>query len=110
MDSEVRVSNARLLTGILIHFRANQALIVKSLQGSFVAGASRLSYRKFAMHDAIGAGLWTVGFVTLGYVLGASWRVAEKWIGRTGFIVAGVIVLVLAVSWIRRRRAQPRTG
>jgi membrane protein DedA with SNARE-associated domain len=76
----------------------------------FVAGASSMSYRKFAMYDALGASLWTVGFVTLGYALGASWQVAEKWIGRTGFIVAGLIVLVLVVGWIRRRHLQRRTG
>jgi membrane protein DedA with SNARE-associated domain len=76
----------------------------------FVAGASRMSYRKFAIYDALGAVLWTIGFVTLGFVLGASWRVAEKWIGRTGFIIAGLMVLVMVVTWVRRRHARPRTG
>jgi membrane protein DedA with SNARE-associated domain len=76
----------------------------------FVAGASGMSYRKFAMYDALGAALWTVGFVTLGYVMGASWRAAEKWIGRTGFVVAGVIVLVVLIAWVRRRHSQPRSG
>jgi membrane protein DedA with SNARE-associated domain len=71
----------------------------------FVAGASRMPYRKFVLYDALGAVLWTVGFVTLGYVLGASWRVAEQWISRSGLIVAGAIGLSLLI-WMRRRRGR----
>jgi membrane protein DedA with SNARE-associated domain len=76
----------------------------------FVAGASRMSYRKFVIYDALGAVLWTIGFVTLGYVLGASWQVAEKWIGRSSLILGGVILLVAVVVWVRRRQARPSTG
>lgn len=69
----------------------------------FVAGTSRMRYRRFFIYNAMGAVLWTIGFVTLGYVLGASWQVAEKWIGRTSLILAGVLVLVALVVWRRRR-------
>jgi undecaprenyl-diphosphatase len=71
----------------------------------FVSGASRMPYRKFVRYDALGAGLWTMVFVTLGYVLGASWRVAEKWIGRTGFIVGALLLAALVIIYLRRRRA-----
>ncbi len=70
----------------------------------FVAGASRMSYRRFVVADALGAGLWTVAFVTLGYVLGASWQVAEKWISRSGLVVGAVLLLGAALLWLRRRR------
>jgi membrane protein DedA with SNARE-associated domain len=70
----------------------------------FVAGASNMPYRKFVLYDALGAVLWTIGFVTLGYVLGASWQVAEKWIGRSGLIIATLVALVALVIWLRRRR------
>jgi membrane-associated protein len=73
----------------------------------FVAGASRMPYRKFVLYDALGAVLWTVAFVTLGYALGASWRVAEKWVSRAGFLVGGMLVLVVVVLWLRRRRVRP---
>ncbi len=76
----------------------------------FVAGASRMSYRKFVLYDGLGAGLWTVAFVTLGYVVGASWRLAETWIGRAGVFVVGAIVLVAALTWLRRRRTRPRAA
>jgi membrane protein DedA with SNARE-associated domain len=74
----------------------------------FIAGASRMSYRKFLMYNALGAALWSVGFVLLGYVLGASWLVAERWIGRTSMILAGVVLLgILVWVWRRRRRPEP---
>jgi undecaprenyl-diphosphatase len=73
----------------------------------FVAGTSRMRYRQFLIYNALGAVLWTIGFVTLGYVLGASWQVAEKWIGRTSLILAGVAALVAWIAW-RRRRARSR--
>jgi len=72
----------------------------------FVAGASDMSYRKFVLYDAVGAVLWTVGFVTLGFVVGASWQAAEQWISRSGLILAGIVLVAVAVVWVRRRRRQ----
>jgi undecaprenyl-diphosphatase len=72
----------------------------------FVAGASRMPYRKFFLYDALGAVLWTVGFVTLGYVLGASWQAAEKWISRTGLLLGSAALLVAVLVWRRRRRSR----
>jgi membrane protein DedA with SNARE-associated domain len=74
----------------------------------FVAGASGMRYRRFLVYNALGAVLWAIGFVTLGYMLGASWQLAEKWIGRAGLIVAGVIALAGLVAWLRRRRSQAK--
>ena len=74
----------------------------------FVAGASRMPYRKFVLYDALGAILWTVAFVNLGYGLGASWRVAEKWISRTGLILGALVILGLLVLWLRRRQLRAR--
>jgi membrane protein DedA with SNARE-associated domain len=70
----------------------------------FVAGASDMPYRKFVVYDALGAVLWTIGFVTLGYLLGASWRVAEQWISRSGLIVAAVATIAGLIFWLHRRR------
>jgi undecaprenyl-diphosphatase len=70
----------------------------------FVAGASDMPYRKFVLYDAAGAVLWTIGFVTLGYLVGASWQVAEKWISRGGLLLAGILLAVGLVVWLGRRR------
>ena len=68
----------------------------------FVAGASRMPYGAFVVYNGIGATTWAVAFVLLGYFLGASWTVAERWIGRVGLVV-GVVLLVAAVLWLRFR-------
>ena len=75
----------------------------------FVAGASRMSYRRFVVADALGAGLWTVAFVALGYVLGASWQMAEKWISRSGLVLGAVLLLGAVWLWLRRRRRRAET-
>jgi undecaprenyl-diphosphatase len=72
----------------------------------FVAGASRMPYRKFFAYDLLGATLWTVAFVSLGYVLGASWTVAEKWISRSGLLLGALLLAGLVMLWLRRRRAR----
>jgi undecaprenyl-diphosphatase len=55
------------------------------------------------MYDALGAALWTIGFVLLGYGLGASWRVAERWVGRVGLIVGIAVAIAGLVFWVRHR-------
>jgi membrane protein DedA with SNARE-associated domain len=72
----------------------------------FVAGASEMPYRKFVVYDGVGAVLWTIGFVTLGYVVGASWQMAEQWISRSGLVVAGIVLVAATVVWFRRRRSK----
>jgi undecaprenyl-diphosphatase len=74
----------------------------------FVAGASRMPYRQFLMYNALGAALWSIGFVLLGYSLGASWRVAEQWIGRSSLFLGGVVAVALGGLWLWRRRRRER--
>jgi len=73
----------------------------------FVAGASRMPYRRFVVYNALGALVWGPACVLLGYSLGTSWAVAERWIGRGGTVI-GVIAVAAALLWLRRhRRARP---
>lgn len=76
----------------------------------FVAGTSRMRFGRFLAYNALGAVSWTVTFVLLGYLLGASWRVAERWIGRGSLILGLVAGAVLLVLWRRRRVSPPRTN
>ncbi|HZR46298.1 MAG TPA: DedA family protein [Candidatus Manganitrophaceae bacterium] len=73
----------------------------------FIAGASRMRYRQFLFYNALGGILWSITFVLLGYFLGASWQVAEKWVGRAGGI-GGAVFLLLIFLWFRRRRKHPK--
>jgi undecaprenyl-diphosphatase len=70
----------------------------------FVAGAARMPYSRFLLFNVVGAWLWALSFVLLGYVLGASWRVAERWMGRVGLIVAVLVLAAagLSLRWARR--------
>ncbi len=72
----------------------------------FAAGAAHMPYARFGPYNAIGATVWGIAFVLLGYVLGESWSVAEKWIGRVGLVI-GALALAAAVWWFRgHRRAE----
>lgn len=70
----------------------------------FLAGASRMPYRRFFAYNAAGAALWAPAIVLLGYFLGSSWHLVETWIGRATGILAGVLLL----AWLfgERRRWQ----
>ena len=67
----------------------------------FAAGASGLPYSRFVVYNGLGATAWGIIFVLLGYFLGSSWTIVERWIGRVG-LVTGTVVLVATVWWLRR--------
>ena len=46
-----------------------------------------------------GAVLWSVSFVLLGYVLGASWQLVEHWLGAASAILRAVLMLVIGLIW-----------
>lgn len=68
----------------------------------FLAGSSRMPYRRFLPYNVLGALLWSASFLLLGYLLGASWQVAEKWVGRASAILAGALIFVLVLMWLWR--------
>lgn len=74
----------------------------------FVAGASRMPYRTFLLYNALGALVWAPAFVLLGYFLGESWTVAEKWIGRAGLVIGALVVIAAVVFFTRRGRSDSR--
>ncbi len=74
----------------------------------FVAGTAHMPRKSFFGYNAAGAILWGIAVTLLGYSLGASWRLAEKWMGRASTFVAIVVVAFAVVSWLLRRRAQAK--
>ena len=69
----------------------------------FIAGSSKMPYRRFAPYSVIGTGLWSATFVLLGY---AFWQSFEKVAGVAGraTVVFGVIVaLIVGVVYAYRR-------
>jgi membrane-associated protein len=69
-----------------------------------MAGLSRMHYQRFLAWNALGGVVWGVGCVIVGYVAGSSYEQVGQWIGRTGAIIVGVLVLLLLVVWHRRRK------
>lgn len=65
----------------------------------FVAGSVRMRYLTFLFYNAVGAALWAVTFVLVGYFLG---QAAERWAGRASAIVAGIVAFVLVLLWLWR--------
>jgi undecaprenyl-diphosphatase len=72
----------------------------------FIAGSSRMSYRLFLPYNALGAVLWSVVVVFLGYFLGASWQLAERWMGRASAILGGLLLFILGLGWLWRWAAR----
>lgn len=65
----------------------------------FLAGASRMQYRRFLPYNAGGAALWAVAIVLAGYFVGSSWQAVESWLGRAGAVAAAA----LGLAWLLRR-------
>lgn len=73
----------------------------------FLAGTSRMRYRKFLMFNALGGLTWGTGCVLLGYLAGNSYGTIEKTFGRVTALLALVVVLAGLLVWrIRRHRRE----
>ena len=58
-----------------------------------VAGASHMNYRRFLFFNLVGALIWAVGYVYLGYFVG-------NWAETTGFNIQYVILAIILLSVI----------
>ena len=75
--------------------------------GPFLAGASRLEYRRFLPWNIVGCLLFALLFVGLGYVFYSSYDEVAAAVGRAGLLA--LVVVVAAVLLVRdlRRRGTP---
>lgn len=71
----------------------------------FVAGSSKMPYRRFMPYDIIGSGLWAATFCLLGYVFSNNLSQVIHWAER-GVLIFGWFVgtIVLIVYLVRRFR------
>ncbi|MEP7182633.1 MAG: bifunctional DedA family/phosphatase PAP2 family protein [Betaproteobacteria bacterium] len=76
----------------------------------FLAGSSRMPYRLFLPYNALGAVLWSIVVVLLGYFLGASWQIAAGWIGKASAILGGVLLFILGLAWLWRWAGRHEAG
>ena len=87
--------------------------------GALVAGISRMRWGTFLIYNALGGTLWATAVVLVGYFLGSSLALVERWLGRASILLAGLLafaaVLYLAYRWVsshpeRLRGASERLG
>ena len=63
--------------------------------GALVAGISRMRWRTFLFYNALGGAVWATAAVSVGYLLGSSLGLVERWTGRATALLGGLIVVAL---------------
>ena len=78
--------------------------------GALVAGISRMRWRTFLFYNALGGMLWATAAVMVGYLLGGSLNLIERWAGRASLLLLGLVGLGLAFyfsyRWVVRHQRQ----
>jgi membrane protein DedA with SNARE-associated domain len=75
-------------------------LPVLRVTAAWMAGASHMEWRRFAVFNALGGIGWAITISTLGYVAGKS---ADSAVGVLGILALVVVTLALASHWWFRR-------
>ncbi|MHB1486068.1 MAG: DedA family protein [Acidimicrobiales bacterium] len=73
-----------------------------------MAGMSGISYFRFLAFNAAGGIIWAGGYTLIGYLVGASYKKAEKIAGSASAGLLGLIVLVVILNFIRNKRKEKR--
>jgi undecaprenyl-diphosphatase len=78
--------------------------------GALVAGISRMRWVTFLIYNALGGAVWATGVVLLGYFLGSSLGLVERWLGRATLVLVALLAVVVAFylgyRWAARNRAR----
>jgi membrane-associated protein len=70
-----------------------------------MAGALRMPWKKFAVFNLLGAGLWVAVIASVGYVFGSRWGALMHFMKRFDVFLAVTFLLMAAVLWWRSRRS-----
>ncbi len=73
---------------------------------ALVSGISKMNLVVFMIFDAIGAVLWAIFYVYLGYFLGFQFQEVEKYFGLVGIImlISGMVVLYIFYKYKSKKR------
>ena len=78
--------------------------------GALVAGISRMRWGIFLFYNALGGAVWATAVVLVGYFLGSSLGLVERWLGRATLVLAVVLAVAvgfyLAYRWASPNRAR----
>ncbi|MEO8084091.1 MAG: bifunctional DedA family/phosphatase PAP2 family protein [Ardenticatenales bacterium] len=73
---------------------------------AFLAGVYRMPYRRFLAYNAAGGILWALTFGLLGAAFGTQWPLVERWAGRAGLLIVGLLLVVALAAVIGRWAVQ----
>jgi len=71
-----------------------------------MAGVLRMSWKKFAVFNFLGAAVWVGVISSVGYFFGRHWDKLERGMKRFDVVVAVVVVAIAVFLWWRGRRAE----
>jgi membrane-associated protein len=71
--------------------------------GALAAGTAGMPWRRFLLANAAGALAWATTMSLLGYFFGHSFELLHKWIGRSGLIILGCVVVLVGFPFLLRR-------
>ena len=71
---------------------------------SLPAGLARMNMAKFSFYTAIGAGIWVVVLVAVGYVVGSNQELISEYMKSATLIALVSVVLILIFYVVRNRR------
>jgi membrane protein DedA with SNARE-associated domain/membrane-associated phospholipid phosphatase len=76
--------------------------------GALVAGISRMRWGTFILYNTLGGAVWATAVVLVGYFLGSSIGLVERWLGRATLVLFALLALVVAFYLAYRWAAHNR--
>src|SRR5215217_5235224 len=77
--------------------------------GALVAGISRMCWATFTVYNVLGGAVWATAAVLVGYLVGGSIGLVERWLGRATLLLAVLVAVVvgfyLVYRWVVAHRA-----
>jgi len=78
--------------------------------GALVAGISRMRWGTFALYNFLGGAVWATAAVLVGYLVGGSLGLIDRWLGRATLVLIALLVVMvgfyLAYRWVANNRAR----
>jgi membrane protein DedA with SNARE-associated domain len=114
LGRRIRLTGRLRLARRLIAKHGGKAILMSHLIGhlrSFVAlsaGMTRMKYLRFLGYELVAAALWNTAFCLLGYLLAAEVDRLQMLIERAGWVLLGVLVLLLLAWRFLRQRIRHR--
>lgn len=71
---------------------------------AYAAGISSLELPVFALFAYTGGMIWSISFISLGYLLGEEWDWVMQRVDRAAIVISGLLIVSALVYFVRKRR------